>query len=102
MRQKQKIATSGQFLYLGRWVDKHTFRAFVYNEFEKKLVNSYAEYQAAIESGLWFESPEAVVFSPKDNVKVDILQLKDEKLLLKEVEPKAAPKKRKLADGTNG
>jgi hypothetical protein len=46
----------GQFDYLGRWVDKHNFRAFVYNsKGEEKLANTYQEFAALISSGIWFD-----------------------------------------------
>lgn len=47
----------GQFQYLGRWVDKGTFRAFVYDENgEQKLANTYDEFETLTTSGIWFES----------------------------------------------
>ena len=47
----------GQFQYLGKWVDKENFRAFLYNEKgEQKLANSYKEYESLTASGLWFAS----------------------------------------------
>jgi len=54
----------GQFNYLGRWVDKHTFRAFVYSDKgDEKLANSYQEFISLTTSGLWYASkPNA----PKD------------------------------------
>jgi len=46
---------AGQFEYLGRWVDKKTFRTFVYDKDDmQKLANSYDEYQSLLASGLWF------------------------------------------------
>ena len=54
----------GQFQYLGRWINKENFRAFVYNEkCEQKLANSYQEFESLTASGIWFASkPDA---SPK-------------------------------------
>jgi hypothetical protein len=47
----------GQFQYLGRWVDKSTFRAFVYNKYgESTLADSYEKYESLILSGIWFDS----------------------------------------------
>ena len=47
----------GQFQYLGRWVNKDQFRAYVYNsKGDQKLANSYNEFQEDIASGLWFAS----------------------------------------------
>jgi len=49
----------GQFQYLGRWVDKHNFRTFIYNEKgDQKLAESYKEYESLISSGIWFSSKE--------------------------------------------
>lgn len=47
-----------QFKYQGRWVDKKTFRAFVYNGKEQKLANSYEEFIDLVGSGIWYESPD--------------------------------------------
>lgn len=45
----------GQFLYLGRWVDKKHFRVFVYNDKgEQKLAESFNDYESLIASGIWF------------------------------------------------
>ena len=47
----------GQFQYLGRWVNKEHFRAFVYNDKgEQKLADSYNEFESLTESGIWFAS----------------------------------------------
>jgi len=49
----------GQFNYLGRWVDKHNFRAFVYDKDGKeKLANTYEDFQILTTSGIWFASKE--------------------------------------------
>lgn len=53
MNQQKKKTQEPQVLYLGRWINKSTFRAFVYNEDGEKLANSYAEYESLIASGLW-------------------------------------------------
>lgn len=46
-----------QVLYLGRWVSREHFRAFVYNKEGKKLVNSYDEFSKLISSGIWEAEP---------------------------------------------
>lgn len=62
MDQSNKVVSikdknEGQFLYLGRWVNKEHFRAFIYNEKgEDQLANSYNEYESLTMSGLWFSS----------------------------------------------
>jgi hypothetical protein len=50
-----------QFLYLGRWVNKNGFRAFVYDrKGNTKLANTFQEFEDLTSSGLWFASkPEA-------------------------------------------
>lgn len=61
MQQEKVKNSSGQFNYLGRWVDKEHFRAFVYGlNDQKKLANSYDEYEKLISSGIWFDSVESV------------------------------------------
>lgn len=53
---KKQVIPVDQFEYLGRWVSKLNFRAFLYNENGgQKLVNNYAEYEDAVTSGIWFE-----------------------------------------------
>lgn len=55
-QQPKKVVNihDGQAQYLGRWVDKATFRTWVYNaKDEQKLAESYAEYESLIASGLW-------------------------------------------------
>ena len=47
----------GQVLYLGRWVPRDSFRAFVYNSSGQKLCNSYDDYEKAISSGAWKAEP---------------------------------------------
>lgn len=42
-------------IYLGRIVDKENFRAFIYGpNGEKKLVESWDEFEANMQSGVWF------------------------------------------------
>jgi len=46
---------AGQFQYQDRWVDKNTFRAWVYDKNgEQKLANSYKEFEELTSSGIWF------------------------------------------------
>jgi hypothetical protein len=46
-------------IYLGRIVDKKHFRAFVYNASgASKLVESWDEFEAAMQSGVWFATQE--------------------------------------------
>lgn len=49
----------GQILYLGRWVEKRFFRAFVYNkDGQSKLAENFTEFEKMVSSGLWFETEE--------------------------------------------
>lgn len=46
-------------VYLGRIVSKENFRTFVYaTDGSKKLVESWAEYERHMESGVWFSMKE--------------------------------------------
>jgi hypothetical protein len=46
-------------IYLGRIVEKKNFRAFVYGpNGERKLVESWDAFEAAMQSGIWFASKE--------------------------------------------
>jgi hypothetical protein len=57
MQQKAKKSNDDQVLYQGRWVDKSSFRVFVYNEKgDEKLAPSYPEFESLIASGIWFAS----------------------------------------------
>lgn len=48
---------TNQFNYLGRWVDKESFCAFVYDKNgQSKLAKNYDEYEDLTTSGVWFES----------------------------------------------
>ncbi len=54
LRKTQKV---DQFLYQDRWVDKATFRAFVYDRSgNQKLANSFKEFEDLTTSGIWFAS----------------------------------------------
>jgi hypothetical protein len=79
-----KVATKdihqGQFNYLGSWVDKEHFRAFVYNEKgEQKLAENYQEFESLTHSGLWYaEEPDLSIpkASPERKQKYDTLRTK--------------------------
>lgn len=60
MQQKQKKQIE-QVEYLGRWVPKEHFRAFVYGVDNKmQLARTWDEYQELISSGVWFSTKERV------------------------------------------
>jgi len=66
---KEVSMKNEQVLYDGRLVSKDGFRAFVYNENgDRRLTNSWDEFQKNIKSGLWFENPVEKLFS-NDNKK---------------------------------
>lgn len=54
------MITDTQVLYLGRWVSREHFCAFVYNSAGQKLVKSYDEFSSMISSGAWFAEPKDV------------------------------------------
>ncbi len=55
MTQKNDIH-EGQFEYLGRWVDKKHFCAFVYSGLNQRLVQNYEDFIEIIATGIWFAS----------------------------------------------
>ena len=65
--QEDKSNVKKQVMYLGRWVDREHFRAFVYKSGgDKKLANSYSEFESLLASGLWFDSIDNI---PKEGKK---------------------------------
>ena len=52
--QRGYMNTDSQVLYLGRFVSREYFCAFVYNSTGQKLVKSYDEFSTLISSGVWF------------------------------------------------
>jgi hypothetical protein len=50
----QTMIVDNQVLYLGRWVSREHFKAFVYNSTGEKLANDYDEFSEMISSGTWF------------------------------------------------
>jgi len=76
---QEKLKESGQFEYLGRWVDKKHFRAFVYNELESKLASSYEEYNRLVSSGLWFSTKQEAILVKENQEIAENLQNKPEK-----------------------
>ena len=66
--KQNKDDVKKQVMYLGRWVDRELFRAFVYkSDGGKKLAKSYAEFESLISSGVWFDSIDKI---PKEEVKL--------------------------------
>lgn len=57
--------------YLGRLVSKENFRVYVYGSHgQRKLVQSWDEYQEHMQTGIWFATREDVVTeSPKKTKK---------------------------------
>ena len=49
-----------QVEYLGRWVSKEHFRAWVYNATGRKIANTWDEFARLIDSGEWFASQEEI------------------------------------------
>jgi len=44
--------------YMGKMVPQEHFRTYIYSKDDKKLVNSWKEYQACVATGLWFDTVE--------------------------------------------
>lgn len=76
-------------IYLGRIVEKKNFRAFIYGaNGQKRLAESWEEFEANMESGLWFASIEdAEKSKPPANDPVE-----DDKPLAAKAKPKSKPK----------
>jgi len=75
-------------VYLGRIVQKKNFRAFVYgSNNEKKVVNSWDEFEAAMQSGIWFASIEDA-----KAMKVSVEPEEEEAPPIEVPKPKPAPK----------
>jgi len=46
-------------IYLGKIIDKKNFRTFIYGpNGEKKLVESWDEFESSMQSGIWFATVE--------------------------------------------
>ena len=58
---QEKPKLEAQVLYLGRWVPRIHFRAFVFNGDEKKLVNSYEEFLQLTSSGIWHAEKKNII-----------------------------------------
>lgn len=65
---KNKTQQQDQFNYLGKWVDKKSFRAFVYNQKgDEQLANSHKEFEDLTSSGIWYSTKElALENSPRE------------------------------------
>lgn len=61
-----------QVFYNGRWVDKEFFRAFVYNETEQKLAQTYKEYELLIATGTWFDNRELAIEAKKVKLEIPV------------------------------
>lgn len=66
-------------IYQGRVVPAEHFRTYVYNKHgEKKLVNSYTEYELTMQSEGWYEKKPLIVYCSNGHSKVvDELQYKE-------------------------
>ena len=69
-------------IYCGRVVDKKNFRTFVYDvSGNKKLVESWSEFETAMASGLWFDTIEIATKSkPKRQSKLKSILNSDDTL----------------------
>jgi hypothetical protein len=65
------MQTDTQVLYLGRFVSREHFCAFVYNSTGQRLVKSYDEFSSLISSGVWFAEQKDVPVANEDPNNVD-------------------------------
>jgi argininosuccinate synthase len=61
-----------QVLYLGRFVSREHFCAFVYNSTGSKLAKSYDEFSSLISSGVWFAEEKDVPEAKVDKVSEEV------------------------------
>ncbi len=81
-----------QTRYLGRIIDKKHFRAFIYaTDGNKKLVESWTEFEKHISTGVWFDK--------KEKAQIVTLEPEAEEIIHEEVamqtRKKRAPRKQK-------
>lgn len=81
-------------IYLGRIVDKKNFRVFIYGvNGEKKLVESWDEFEAAMQSGIWFSSKELTELKNESQEEIEnVIPTHDQK-------PKIKKKSKKKNEG---
>lgn len=76
-------------IYLGRIVDKKYFRAFIYGaNGQKRLVESWDEFEANMQSGIWFATVEDAIASKTVAIEEEVKPVKRQPRKPKE---KAAP-----------
>ncbi len=69
-------------VYLGRIINKDHFRTYVYGvKGEKKVVESWAEFEASMQSGIWFAT--------KEDAKASVAPVAED---VQEVKAKAKPR----------
>ena len=57
-------------VYLGRIVEKEHFRVFIYGfNGDKKLIESWDDFEAHMENGLWFSEPVPII--PQEELPID-------------------------------
>lgn len=75
---QEKNKVNPQVFYCDRWVDRDSFRAFVYSTSDLKLANSYKEYENLIATGLWFDT-KAKAMDAKQVPQAEVIELKKPK-----------------------
>lgn len=83
--------------YLGRLVDKLTFRAFVYDVNDnQKLAKSWNEFQSLVAGGLWFAEKVIPVIQEPIPEEIIVEEVKEVVEAIQEVKeaPKVASKKK--------
>jgi len=90
---------SAQVEYLGRYVDKNSFCAFVYNNEGEKLAKSWEEYQNMVGSGLWHPTKELALACKKEEKKEEVKPQRKSKFYVENANDSLAKEK---SDGSNG
>ena len=60
-----------QVLYMGRWVSREHFKAFVYSGEGAKLAKSYQEFSNLVSSGAWSAEPLAQATEESNVVEIE-------------------------------
>ena len=67
-----KNDVSEQVEYLGTWIEKKYFRAWVYSATDQKLAKTWDQFNELIKSGLWFATKEETLAKEKEKAPIPI------------------------------
>lgn len=68
-----------QVLYLGRWVSREHFCAFVYNSTGQRLAKDYEDFSVLISSGAWFAERKDVEAEIKTQEHDKVVEIKSKR-----------------------